>query len=377
MDFGFNEEQDLLRAQARDFLDRESTSQKVRALMDGETGYDPALEGRLAELGWTALPFPEENGGLGLGMVDLVVVLEEMGRHVTPSALMSTVGMAGMAVLTAGTAEQRGARLPGICDGSQHAALALAEATGRWDAAGVNLRAERTSSGYVLRGEKTFVPDGHVADWLVVAVRTGDEPGDGVTLLLVDTAADGVSRRRLKVMDRTRPVAAVSFEDVEVGDAAVLGEPGRGWRSLQGAIDRALVAISAEACGVMARVLEMSVEYAKSRQQFGRPIGAYQAVSHRCADMLVAVESAKSLTYHAAWAVDEAVPEASLAAAMCKAYISEMAPRVAGDGIQVHGGIGFTWEHDMHLYFKRAKWAETVLGDAAHHRARVADLLEL
>jgi alkylation response protein AidB-like acyl-CoA dehydrogenase len=377
MDFGFSEEQELLRAQARDFLDKTCSPAVVRQLMASDTAHDPALYSRMVELGWTAIPFPEQYGGLGLGMVDLVVVLEEMGRHVAPSPLLSSVGLAGMTLLHGGTDEQRTQYLPGVCEGTSIGTVALVESTGRWDAHGVQMPARRSGESYVLRGEKLYVPDAHIADWMIVAARTGAGDGDGVTLFLVDTSAPGVTVRPVKTMDQTRRVATVVFDNVSVGADRVVGGEGRGWSVLRRGVDRALVAISAELCGVAQRAMELSVEYAKTRQQFGRPIGSYQAVSHKCADMLVQVESAKSLTYYAAWAVDNDVPEAPLAAAMAKAYASDAARKVTGDAIQVHGGIGFTWEHDMHLFFKRAKWGETTLGDGVFHRERVAQALEL
>jgi len=377
MDFAFNDEQELLRGQARDFLDKQCPPATVRALMASERGYDDAMYRQMAELGWTAIPFPEENGGLGLGMVDLTVVLEEMGRHVTPSPLQSAVGLAGMTLLHGGTEAQRASLLPAICDGSSLGTVALVESSGRWDAAGVQMPARRSGDAYVLNGEKLYVPDAHVADWMIVAVRTGGADGDGVSLLLVDASAAGVSVRPVKSMDQTRRLCTVAFSDVSVPADRLVGPEGGGWPVLRKGLDRALVAISAELCGTAQRAMELSVEYAKTRQQFGRPIGSYQAVAHRCADMLVQVESAKSLTYYAAWAVDNDVPEASMAAAMAKAYASDAARLVTGAAIQVHGGIGFTWEHDMHLYFKRAKWGETTLGDAVFHRERVAQALEL
>jgi alkylation response protein AidB-like acyl-CoA dehydrogenase len=380
LNFGFSEEQELLRGQARDFLDRECAATRVRELMATERGYDDAMYARMADLGWTAIPFAESYGGLGLGLVDMTVVLEEMGRHVAPAPLQSSVALAGMTLVAGGSEAQRTARLPGICDGSQRATVALVEDSGRWDAGGVRLPAVRSGDAYVLRGEKLFVSDAHVADWMIVATRTSGDGSDGdggVTLLVVDGNAPGVRLRPLATMDQTRRLFSVVFDDVEVPVDAVVGEPDRGWTTLSRGLDRAVVAISAELCGTAQRVLEMSVEYAKTRQQFGRPIGAYQAVSHKCADMLVQVESAKSLTYYAAWAVDNDAEDAPLAASMAKAYASDAARNVAGNGIQVHGGIGFTWEHDMHLYFKRAKWGETMLGDATYHRERVARLLEL
>ena len=377
MNFGYSEEQELLRRQARDLLDRECGGARVRELMEDTRGYDPRLYARVADLGWTAIPFAERHGGLGLGLVDLTVVLEEMGRHVMPSPLQATVGLAGMTVAASGDEAQAARLLPGICDGSDCATLALVEESGRWDAGGVTMAAQRSGDAWLLRGEKLFVPVAAAARWMVVATRTADDPADGLTLLVVDTAAPGVTVRPLRTIDATRRVAAVGFDDVEVGGDAVLGEPGRGWAVLRRGLDRALVCISAELAGGAQRVLEMAVEYAKTRQQFGRPIGTYQAVSHKCADMLVMVESARSLASYAAWALDNDVPEAPLAAAMAKAYASDAARTVASLGLQVHGGIGFTWEHDIHLFLKRAKWGEATLGDAPYQRERVAQLLEL
>jgi len=378
MDFGFSEEQELLRGQARDFLDRQCPTAVVRTLMASERGYDDDMYRRMAELGWTAIPFPEEFGGLGLGMVDLTVVLEEMGRHVAPAPLQSAVGLAGMTLLHGASDEQKKRWLPGLAEGTSVGTVALAESSGRWDASGVQLAARRDGAGYTLNGEKLYVTDAHVAEWMIVAARTADgTSGDGVSLFVVDTAAPGVTVRVVKSMDQTRRLCTVSLDAVTVAADRLVGGEGRGWSVLRKGLDRALVAISAELCGTAQRAMELSVEYAKTRQQFGRPIGSYQAVAHRCADMLVQVESAKSLTYYAAWAVDNDVPEAALAAAMAKAYASDAARLVTGAAIQVHGGIGFTWEHDMHLFFKRAKWGETTLGDAVFHRERVAQALEL
>ena len=377
MDFGFSEEQELLRNQARDFLDRHSDSKAVRRLLDDEVGYDPATWKRMAELGWTSVPFPEEHGGLGLGLVDLVVVLEETGRHVTPSPLQSSVGLAGMVVLRSGSEAQRAELLPGIADGSRRATVAVAEESGRWDSGGVALQARRSGDAWLLSGEKMFVPDAQGSDWMVVAARSSQSASDGVTLLVVPTDAPGISIRRMHSMDQTQRLARVAFDGVEVPVESVLGEPDGGAAALRHALEATLVCVSAELCGVAQRALEMSVDYAKTRQQFGRPIGSFQGVSHKCADMLVLTESAKSLTYFAAWAIDNDAPEAAMAAAMAKAYAGDAARQVTAMGIQVHGGIGFTWEHDMHLYFKRARWGDAVHGDSRFHRERVADMLEL
>jgi alkylation response protein AidB-like acyl-CoA dehydrogenase len=382
MDFGFSQEQELLRQTARSFLEKECPSGFVRRMMDDPAGTTDEFWRRLAELGWLGLIYPEAYGGVGLGLVDLAVVLEEMGRAVMPGPYFSTVLLGGLALLHAGSEAQRRAWLPRIAAGEARATLALLEEEPRWDAAGITLAARPgKAGGFVLSGTKLFVPDGHTADLLIVAARTARpakaDPDHGVSLFLVPREAPGVAAAALPTMDQTRKLAEVTFRRVGVGPEAVLGPLHQAWPVVQRILDRAAVALSAEMCGGAQRVLEMCTEYAKVRVAFGRPIGAYQAIKHRCADMLVSVENAKSITYYAAWAADQDAPDAPLAASMAKAFVSDAYRKVAGDGIQVHGGIGFTWEHDLHLYFKRAKGSEVAFGDATLHRERVARLLEL
>jgi alkylation response protein AidB-like acyl-CoA dehydrogenase len=273
-----------------------------------------------------------------------------------------------MAILEAGTAEQKQKFLPGIASGKTKATLAVLEENARWDDKGVKLLARKNKKGYTLSGVKLFVPDAHVADVIVCAARASD----GIALFLLDRQQAGVSTTLLKTMDQTRKLCEVRLDKVQVGAEAVLVTPGGGWEALARIFDRSKVALCAEMCGGAQRVLDMSVEYAKMREQFGRPIGSFQAIQHKCANMLVQVESAKSATYYAAWAVANNVPEASLAAAMAKAYCSDAYRQVTAEGIQVHGGIGFTWEHDLHLYFKRAKGSEVTFGDATWNRELVA-----
>jgi len=382
MDFGFSQEQELLRQTARSFLEKECPSTFVRRMMDDPAGTTGELWTKLAELGWLGLIYPEAYGGVGLGQVDLTVVLEEMGRAVMAGPYFSTVLLGGLAVLEAGSAAQKEAWLPKITAGEARATLALTEESARWDAAGVELGAKPgKDGGFLLSGTKLFVPDGHTADLLVVAARTARatkaDPQHGISLFLVPAHAKGVSATLLPTMDQTRKLAEVTLRRVEVGPDALLGPVHGGWAPLARVLDRATVALCAEMCGGAQRVLDLCTEYAKVRVAFGKPIGAYQAVKHKCADMLVAIENAKSITYYAAWAVDEGVPEAPLAASMAKAYVSDAYRKVAGDGIQIHGGIGFTWEHDLHLYFKRAKGSEVTFGDATQHRERVAQLINL
>jgi alkylation response protein AidB-like acyl-CoA dehydrogenase len=383
VDFGFSQEQDLLRQTARGFLEKECPSTFVRRMMDDPAGITDELWQKLAELGWLGLTYPEAHGGVGLGLVDLTVILEEMGRVVMPGPYFSTVLLGGQALLEAGSESQRGAWLPRIAAGEARATLALVEEVPGWDADAIQLAAKpgKKAGSFALSGTKLFVPDAHTAHLLVVAARTArptkEDARHGVSLFLVPAGAEGVRTTLLPTMDQTRKLCEVTLSRVEVGPEALLGPLHQGWSPLARVLDRATVGLCAEMCGGAQRVLDMCTEYAKLRVAFGKPIGTYQAVKHKCADMLVAVENAKSITYYAAWAVDENVPEAPLAASMAKAYVSDAFRKAAGDGIQIHGGIGFTWEHDLHLYFKRAKGSEVTFGDATAHRERVARLLEL
>lgn len=345
----------------------------VRRLMEDETGHSPELWQQMAQLGWQGLILPEEYGGAGFDFVDLIVLLEEMGRVVLPGPFLSTAVYAAVTLLDAGTDEQKRRWLPGIASGRSLATVAHMEPNGRWDADGIEATATQDGGSYRIDGTKLFVPDGHVADLLIVAARTpGSTRSDGVTLFCVERDAPGLSVTPLQSMDQTRRLAEVKLDGVVVDGGARLGELGAGWRTLERLSDRAKVALCAEMCGGAQRVLDMSVEYAKVREQFGKPIGSFQAIQHKCADMMVQVESAKSATYYAAWAVAGDVDDAPLAAAMAKAYCSDAYRVVAGEGIQIHGGIGFTWEHDMHIYFKRAKSSEVSFGDGAWNRELVA-----
>ena len=376
MDFGFSEEQEMLRSASRDFLAKECDIAYVRKMMDDDRGYTDKVWKQMAELGWMGLILPEQYGGSGLTFVDLVVVLEEMGKLVTPGPFFSTVALGGVALLEGGSDAQKQQWLPKLAEGKLVATVAQLEPSGRWDAGGIALEAKKDGAGYRLSGTKLFVPDGHTADLLIVAARTSGSTGkDGVSLFLVDGKAPGVQTTLLKTMDQTRKLAEVKLENVAVGADRVLGAAGDGWRLIERIVDRAKVALCAEMCGGAQRVLDMSVDYAKVREQFGRPIGSFQAIQHKCANMLVQVESAKSATYYAAWAAANDVAEAHLAVCMAKAYTSDAYRFVSGEGIQIHGGIGFTWEHDMHLFFKRAKGSEVTFGDATWNRELVAQLV--
>ncbi|TAM74095.1 MAG: acyl-CoA dehydrogenase [Chloroflexota bacterium] len=376
MDFAFSEEQDQLRQAARDFLAKECTSAVVRRVMETDTADDPGLWDRVVEMGWTSLGIPERFGGFGT-FLDLVVVMEEAGRTLLPGPFFSTMGLAVPVLLEAGNESQKQSLLGAIAAGRARSTLALTERSGRWDADGIQLEANRAGGGFTLDGVKLFVPDAGVADQLVVAARTRGSGEEGITLLLVEHDAAGLEITPMPTLDRTRRWYEVRFDGVLVNPGAVLGAVDQGWAPLRRALEWSVATICAEMVGASQKVLDTSVEYARTRQQFGKPIGVYQAVSHKLADMLVETESARSATYYAAWAVEADAPDRSLAAAMAKAYVSDSFRHAAGDGIQVLGGIGFTWEHDMHLYFRRAKGDEVTLGDATYHRELVAQALDL
>ena len=377
MDIGFTEEQELLRDTARRFLESECNTQFVRRRMAEPAAVTDEFWQKLAEQGWLGIIYPEEEGGSGLGLVDLVVLMEEMGRAVMPGPFLSTVLLGGAAIGDAGTPAQRQQWLPQIAAGTAKAALAWTEPNLRWDAAGVTASAREAAAGFTLSGTKLFVGDAHLADILVVAARTrdGSTMEDGVSLFLVPKDTPGLAITVLPTIDETRKLCEVRLDNVVLPMAALIGKRHRGWVPLSRVIARATVALAAEMCGGAQQVLDMTVAYAKIRIAFGKPIGSYQGVKHQAADMLVAIENAKSLTYYAAWAMDQGLEEAPLAVSMAKAAASDMYRKVAGTGIQLHGGIGMTWEHDLQLYFKRARASEVAFGDATWHRERVAQLM--
>ena len=377
MDIGFTEEQELLRASARRFLENECPSAFVRQRMAEPEAMTEVFWQKLAEQGWFGILYPEEAGGSGLGLVDIAVLMEEMGRAVMPGPFFSTVLLGGAAILEAGSQGQQQEWLPRIAAGAAKVSLAWTEPNARWDATGIMATGREMAAGFALSGIKLFVPDAHLSDALVVAVRTrdGSTMEDGVSLFLVPKDTPGLAVTLLPTIDETRKLCEVRLDNVALTLAALLGDKHGGWPALARVLDRATVALCAEMCGGAQRVLDMTTAYAKIRSAIGKPIGSYQAVKHRAADMLVDVENAKSLTYYAAWAIDEGLAEAPLAVSMAKAYSSDAYRKVAGAGIQLHGGIGFTWEHDLQLYFKRAKASEVAFGDATWHRERVARML--
>ena len=377
MNFAFSEEQEELRRAVRQFLEAKSPETEVRRLMETTEGYDPAVWKQMGqELMLQGLAIPEEYGGQGFTFIELGIVLEEMGRVLLCAPYFSSVVLAAGAILAAGTDAEKKALLPGIASGDTIAALAFTEPSGKWDAAGITMEATKAGDGYTLTGEKMFVIDGHVADQIVVVARTAGTSGtDGISFFTVAGDAAGLTRTALQTMDTTRKQARLEFDGVA---ARRLGEPGAGWLALSKTLDQAAVCLANEMVGGAQKVLEMSVEYAKVRVQFGRPIGSFQAIKHKCADMMVKLEAARSAVYWAGCvAADPSAPNLVLAASAAKAAASDAAFFCAGSALQIFGGVGFTAEYDIQLYFKRARSNAALLGDVAFHREQVAQRIGL
>ena len=371
MQFGLTETQQVLKNSAREFFSAVCPIAEVRRLMETDTAYDAGLWQNMAHQGWTGIIFEEEYGGLGLGLVEMAVALEEMGRALLPGPYLSTVLLAGVAIDAAGNPAQKRKYLSRISMGEARATLALLETSASWDPGAVQLDAHPTLEGFALNGRKMFVPDAATADFLVCAARRGPDLG----LFIVPRGAQGLTVSPLPAMDETRKLYQVAFEDVAVAedDFLAIGDSARD--ALERALAVATVALAAEMVGGMQRIMEIAVDYAKARKQFGKPIGQFQAVQHLCADMLLLTESSRSAAYYAAWALQERAPESGAAVSIAKAYASDAYREVGNRAIQVQGGMGFTWENNVHLYYKRAKASELMFGDATYHRERIAHLV--
>jgi alkylation response protein AidB-like acyl-CoA dehydrogenase len=356
MQFGLSESQEILKDTAQKFFAGECPIGEVRRLMETETAHDTGLWTKMAEQGYTGIIFPEELGGVGLGTVELALLMEEAGRALLPGPLFSTVAMAGAVLNAAGSAEQQKKYLAPICHGQARATLAMLEVSASWNHADAKVE----TAGNKLTGEKLFVTDAGVADSMVVVAKDG--------AWVVDAKAAGVKITPMAGMDLTRKLYAVQFKGVAAEKLANPAGVARG-------LDIAAAALAAELVGGMQRALDLTVEYAKMRKQFGKPIGTYQAVQHQCADMYLETESARSAAYYAAWALQENAPDAAVAVSVAKMYASDAGRTVGNRGIQIHGGMGFTWENDLHLYYRRAKASETALGDGTFHRERIARLV--
>ena len=374
MNFAFTPEQEMLRDTVRSFLDEKAPPAVVRALMETDVGFDHELWKGMAQLGFPAIHIPEEFGGAGYSHLELGIVLEEMGRSLAPSPIFSAVVLGANLLLIGGTAEQCKELLPDVSSGDVRLAVAIVDDGGSWENAGAATLARSENGDIELTGAKSYVIDGHTADVLLVAAT--DEEG-ALDFYIVDSSLPGVSRTRLGTMDMTRKQAKVVLEGVRVPAAARVGAAGTGAATLEKLYDLASVSLAFEQVGGAQQCLDMSVEYAKVRHQFGRPIGSFQAIKHKCADMLVQVESAKSAAYYAGWAATADPDELAIVAPLAKSYCSDAYFFCAAENIQIHGGIGFTWGHDAHLYFKRAKTSQLMFGDSSHWRAVLADRLGL
>src|SRR5215468_2071175 len=367
MDFDLNKAQKLLQQSARDFFARELKPERVRELMATDTAYDDGLWRAMADQGWIGLIIPEEFGGLGLSLIDLIAVSEEMGRACLPGPFLSTLWAAAL-IDRAGSDGQRKQYLEPIAAGDMKATVAMLEEDTDWNPATVQLRAEKEGKEFRLRGRKEFVTDAEIAD-VIICVARGD---DGLVLAPVEKGADGMKIAATPGVDATRKLYSVEFENVVAPEADALAFNARPQLAVESATGAAIVALCAEMVGGMQWTLETGVDYARTRQQFGKPIGVYQAVQHQLADMFLMTEGARSALYYAAWAVSENDPSAKLAVSVAKACCSDAAREVGNRGAQVHGGIGFTWEHNLQLYYKRAKASEIMFGDANYHREEIA-----
>ncbi|MEO6956352.1 MAG: acyl-CoA dehydrogenase family protein [Antricoccus sp.] len=369
MDLIASPEQDELRSSVRRFLERKSPSDVVRTLMDDPAGYDPAVWSQMADqLGLQGLTIPEEFGGSGFGFVELTIVLEEMGRVLLPSPYFSTVVLAAQAILDSGDTDAAKQLLPGIADGSTIATLAFTEQSGHWDLNSIEMSATHEGDSWTLSGTKSYVIDGHIAGLIIVAAQTDA----GLTLFAVDGTAAGLCATAVPALDQTRKLATINFDAVA---GTLIGTPGSATQSLAKTLDKVALALASEQVGGAQRAMDMAVAYSKIRTQFDQPIGSFQALKHRASEVMLRVESARAAAYYGAWAVAEDSDEVPTVASLAKAYCSEAYFHAAAENIQMHGGIGFTWEHDAHLYFKRAKASQLFLGDGTYHRERLADLI--
>jgi alkylation response protein AidB-like acyl-CoA dehydrogenase len=378
MNFELDEEQVMLKTSARDFLDKECPKKLVRAMMEDEKGYSPELWKKIADLGWLGLAFPEDYGGIGSSFLDLVVLLEECGRALLPGPFVPTVVLSGRPILAAGNEEQKQRFLPGIASGDVIMTLAFLEASGGLEASDVAVEATPSGDGFLITGTKLFVPYAHIADHLLCVTRTGSKRTfeHGITLFLVDARAEGVTTEILKTMTGDK-LCEVTFDKVRVPPENILGELDKGWPIVKRILVEAQVAESAWMTGGARWAMDASIDYSKMRIAFGRPIGSFQAIQHKLCNLSVQVEGATSITYYAAWTVMENDQDMTLAAAMAKSWCGETYKQATFDGVQVHGGIGYTWDHDMHLYLKRTKAGEVTFGDSDYHREKIAQMLNV
>lgn len=371
MQFELTETQQTLKNTVRKFLSAECPGAEVRRLMETDTAFDASLWTKMAEQGWTGMLIPEQYGGFGMGMVEMAATLEEMGRALLPGPFFSTVVMAGTLIEQAGDETQKQKYLGAIARGEAKVTVAFLEDPPAWTPQSVQLKARTAGGGYVLDGTKLFVPDAAVSDSIILIARLEGE----LALFILARDTQGVAIRPMHSIDLTRKVYEVQFDGVRVASDGMLASGAAAVQALGRARAMATAGIVAEMTGGMQRLLDLTVEYAKTRKQFGRPIGQFQAVQHQCADMLVYTESSRSAAYYAAYAIQEGIPEAPLAVSVAKAYASEAYRETGNRAIQVHGGMGFTWENEAHLFYRRAKVSEQMFGDTAFHREQLAKMV--
>ncbi len=377
MDLSYSEEQEMLWKSARDFLANRCPKTLVREMEEEEKGYVAELWKEMADLGWVGLPFPEQYGGGGFSFLDLVVLLEEMGRACLPGPFVSTVVLGGMPVAKWGTEEQKKEILPKLCGGELIMTMALTEPSARYEAKAVQVKATAEGDGYVISGTKLFVNDANVADKMIVVARTAEKADaeEGITLFVVDAKSAGISMQLLSTMAGDKQ-CEVTFDRVKVSKADVLGEVDKGWGLVKEVMGWAALAKCAEMMGGAQQVLEMTIDYAKERVQFDRPIGSFQIIQHYLADMSIDVDSSRVSLHKAAWMLSEGIG-CTKEISVIKGWLSEAYRRVAAQSHQIHGAIGFTKDHDLELYFRRAKAGELYFGDADYHREIVAQELGL
>ena len=375
MHFDFTEEQKLFRDASRKFLEAECPPTFVRRMMDDEKAFDPAFWKKLTELGWTGMLVPEAYGGVEGTLTDMIVVAEEVGRSVMPGPLYSTAVTGATLLVLAGDEDQKNHYLPKVSEGGHLLTLGVLEEEAALQSGWVGTFAEGGQGKFTLSGEKRFVPDAHVADTIIVAARTSlrTAPGRGVSLFLVDAQAKGLLIEQMPAVDTSRRICRVILDNVVVEEDRLLGEIDEAWPHIERALELTHVPVCCELVGLAEKALEMVVEYLKVRVQFDRPIGIFQALQHRCADLMVGIELGKSLAYYACYAIEKNLPDAPVVLAMAQAYCSEMAQHTMSDSVQLFGGIGFTWEHDLHLYKRRAISLALNMGTTEEHREKVAE----
>lgn len=377
MDLAFSEEQEMLKKMAHDFLTDKFPKTAVKEIEESELGYSPEIWKEMAELGWIGLVFPEKYGGGGMKFLDLAMLLEEMGRACLPGPYFSTVVLGGLPILDAGSEEQKREYLPKIASGEAIFTLALTESSARYDAAAIKFSATADKDTYILNGTKLFVPDANVADYMLVVARTssGAEPEDGISIFIVDTKSPGISCTVLKTIANDK-LCEVVFNQVSVPKENILGQLNQGWGEVKKIIERAAVGKCCEMVGCIQQALDMTVDYAKERKQYGRPIGSFQVIQHYCADMITDVEGTRLSAYQTAWLVSEGLP-CTQEVAIAKAWAGEACQRVMALAHQIHGAIGVTIDHDLQYYTRRAKAAEVTFGDAGFYREVVAQEMGL